>query len=345
MSISIPPKFLNPRARFNYQGRPCSIVSVGSYVPARVLTNADLEKMVETSDEWITTRTGIKQRRIAAADEYTSDMAARAAERAMARAGITPDQIDLIIVATVTPDMIFPSTACLVQHKLGAVRAAAFDLEAACAGFVYALEIGQQFIMSRTYDTVLVIGAEKLSSIVNWKDRNTCVLFGDGAGAVILQNRPGSHGLLTAVLGADGSKADLLRIPAGGCRLPASMETVAQKLHYIHMEGQETFKAAVEAMYTAAREALQRCNLDVSQLKCVIPHQANKRIIEAVCKKLGVKPNQIYVNLDRYGNTSAASVVIALDEAVQSGRIQRGDLVLLIVFGGGLTWAAAVIEW
>jgi len=345
MSISTPPKFLNPRARFNYQGRPCSIVSVGSYVPARVLTNADLEKMVETSDEWITTRTGIKQRRIAAADEYTSDMAARAAERAMARAGITPDQIDLIIVATVTPDMIFPSTACLVQHKLGAVRAAAFDLEAACAGFVYALEIGQQFIMSRTYDTVLVIGAEKLSSIVNWKDRNTCVLFGDGAGAVILQNRPGSHGLLTAVLGADGSKADLLRIPAGGCRLPASMETVAQKLHYIHMEGQETFKAAVEAMYTAAREALQRCNLDVSQLKCVIPHQANKRIIEAVCKKLGVKPNQIYVNLDRYGNTSAASVVIALDEAVQSGRIQRGDLVLLIVFGGGLTWAAAVIEW
>jgi 3-oxoacyl-[acyl-carrier-protein] synthase-3 len=301
--------------------------------------------MVETSDEWITTRTGIKQRRIAAADEYTSDMAARAAERAMARAGITPDQIDLIIVATVTPDMIFPSTACLVQHKLGAVRAAAFDLEAACAGFVYALEIGQQFIMSRTCDTVLVIGAEKLSSIVNWKDRNTCVLFGDGAGAVILQNRPGSHGLLTAVLGADGSKADLLRIPAGGCRLPASMETVAQKLHYIHMEGQETFKAAVEAMYTAAREALQRCNLDVSQLKCVIPHQANKRIIEAVCKKLGVKPNQIYVNLDRYGNTSAASVVIALDEAVQSGRIQRGDLVLLIVFGGGLTWAAAVIEW
>ncbi len=345
MSISTPPKFLNPRARFNYQGRPCSIVSVGSYVPARVLTNADLEKMVETSDEWITTRTGIKQRRIAAADEYTSDMAARAAERAIARAGITPEQIDLIIVATVTPDMIFPSTACLVQQKLGAVRAAAFDLEAACAGFVYALEIGQQFIMSRTYDTVLVIGAEKLSSIVNWKDRNTCVLFGDGAGAVILQNRPGSHGLLTAVLGADGSKADLLRIPAGGCRLPASQETVAQKLHYIHMEGQETFKAAVEAMYTAARLALERCNLDISHLKCIIPHQANKRIIEAVCKKLGAKPNQIFVNLDRYGNTSAASVVIALDEAVQSGRIQRGDLVLLIVFGGGLTWAAAVIEW
>jgi len=348
MSISTPPKFLNPRARFNYQGRPCSIVSVGSYVPARVLTNADLEKMVETSDEWITTRTGIKQRRIAAADEYTSDMAARAAERAIARAGITPEQIDLIIVATVTPDMIFPSTACLVQQKLGAVRAAAFDLEAACAGFVYALEIGQQFIMSRTYDTSFgVVGAEKLSSIVNWKDRNYLSFCSvSGAGAVILQNRPGSHGLLTAVRGGEsGSKADLLRIPAGGCRLPASQETVAQKLHYIHMEGQETFKAAVEAMYTAARLALERCNLDISHLKCIIPHQANKRIIEAVCKKLGAKPNQIFVNLDRYGNTSAASVVIALDEAVQSGRIQRGDLVLLIVFGGGLTWAAAVIEW
>ncbi len=202
------PKFKNPRARFNFQGRTCSISGVGSYVPARILTNAELEKMVDTSDEWITTRTGIKERRVAAKNEYTSDMAVKAAQRAMKMAGVTAEQIDLIVVATITPDMPFPSTACLVQQKLGARRAAAFDLEAACSGFIYGLEIGQQFIMSRTYDTVLVIGAEKLSSIVNWQDRNTCVLFGDGAGAAVLQNRPNAHGLLTAVMGADGGKGE-----------------------------------------------------------------------------------------------------------------------------------------
>ena len=229
------PKFKNPRARFNFQGRTCSISGVGSYVPARILTNAELEKMVDTSDEWITTRTGIKERRVAAKNEYTSDMAVKAAQRAMKMAGVTAEQIDLIAVATITPDMPFPSTACLVQQKLGARRAAAFDLEAACSGFIYGLEIGQQFIMSRTYDTVLVIGAEKLSSIVNWQDRNTCVLFGDGAGAAILQNRPHAHGLLTAVMGADGGKADLLFMPGGGSRSPASAETVAGKLHYLQM--------------------------------------------------------------------------------------------------------------
>lgn len=345
MSASPGKKFVNPRAKYNYVGRPCSIVSVGSYTPSRVLTNADLEKMVDTTDEWIVTRTGIRERRLAAPDEYTSDMAARAAQKAMAKGGITPEQIDLIIVATVTPDMIFPSTACLVQKKIGATRAAAFDLEAACAGFVYGLEIGQQFIMTRTYDTVLVIGAEKLSAIVNWKDRNTCVLFGDGAGAAILQSRPGSHGLLTAVMGADGSKADLLKIPAGGSMRPASPDTVANHLHYIHMAGQETFKAAVKAMHTAALEALRRCQIDISQIKCIIPHQANRRIIDAVGERLGARPDQIFINVDKYGNTSAASVAIALDEAVESGRIQRGDLVLLLVFGAGLTWAAAVIEW
>ncbi|HLP75526.1 MAG TPA: beta-ketoacyl-ACP synthase III [Candidatus Paceibacterota bacterium] len=337
--------FKNPRAKHNFQGRTCSIAAVGSYIPAKVLTNADLEKIVETSDEWITSRTGIKERHIAAEGEFTSDLGAEAARRAMAKAGITADQIDLIIVATITPDMPFPSTACLVQHKIGAKRAAAFDLEAACSGFIYALEIGQQFIMSRTYDTVLVIGAEKLSAITDWKDRNTCVLFGDGAGAAILQSRPSSHGLLTAVMGADGEKSELLFMPGGGSRRPATVDTVNARLHYLRMEGKETFKNAVQAMQTAATEALRRCELDITKIKCVIPHQANRRIIDAVGDRLGAKPEQLFVNLDKYGNTSAASVAIALDEAVESGRIQRGDLILLVVFGAGLTWGAAVIEW
>lgn len=340
-----PAPFTNPRAKYNFQGRTCSIAGVGSYVPERVLTNADLEKMVATTDEWITSRTGIKERRISAKDQFTSDLAAKAAEKAMANAGVTADQIDLIIVATITPDMPFPSTACLVQRKLGAFRAAAFDLEAACSGFIYGLEIAQQFIMSRTYDTVLVIGAEKLSSIVDWEDRNTCVLFGDGAGAAILRNRPDSHGLLTAVMGADGQKCDLLHMPAGGSRCPATAESVNNRLHYLRMEGKEVFKNAVQAMMTAAQEALARCNLNISQIKCVIPHQANRRIIDAVADRLGATPEQCFINLHRYGNTSAASVAIALDEAVSSGRVQKGDLMLLVVFGAGLTWGAAVIEW
>jgi 3-oxoacyl-[acyl-carrier-protein] synthase-3 len=338
-------KFKNPRARYNFQGRTCSITGVGSYVPERILTNAELEKMVDTSDDWITSRTGIKERRIAAKDEFTSDLATRAAMRAIQKAGISPSQIDLIIVATITPDMPFPSTACLVQQKIGANRAAAFDLEAACSGFIYALEIAQQFIMSRTYDTVLVIGAEKLSSIVDWEDRNTCVLFGDGAGAAVLQNRPNAHGLLTAVMGADGDKADLLFMPGGGSRCPASAESVASRLHYLRMEGKETFKNAVQAMQTAATEALKRCEIDISRIKLVIPHQANQRIIDAVGERLGAKPEQLFVNLHKYGNTSAASVAIALDEAVDSGQVHRGDLILLVVFGAGLTWGAAVIEW
>jgi len=318
---------------------------VGSYVPSKVLTNADLEKMVNTSDEWITTRTGIKERHIAAQGEFTSDLGAEAALRAMRRAEVTADQIDLIVVATITPDMPFPSTAALIQCKIGAHRAAAFDLEAACAGFIYALEVAQQFIMSRTYDTVLVIGAEKLSSIVDWQDRNTCVLFGDGAGAAILRNRPDSHGLLTAVMGADGRKADLLFMAGGGSRCPATAESVAARQHYLRMEGKETFKSAVQAMQTAAEEALRRCEIDISRIKLVIPHQANLRIITAVGERLGARPEQMFVNLHNYGNTSAASVAIALDEAVQSGQVQHGDLLLLVVFGAGLTWGAAVIEW
>ncbi len=338
-------RFKNPRAEHGFQGRSCSILSVGSYVPDRILTNADLEKMVDTSDEWITTRTGIKERRIAAENEFTSDMGAMAAQRAMQAAGIKAVQIDLIIVATLTADMMFPSTACLVQQKIGAKRAAAFDVEAACSGFIYALEIGQQFITSRTYDTVLVIGAEKLSTIVDWTDRNTCVLFGDGAGAAILQNGPNAHGLLTACMGADGEKSDLLYMPGGGSMCPATKNSIAAGLHYLRMDGKETFKNAVNAMLTAAKEAMRRCEVDISQIKCVIPHQANRRIIEAVGERLGVRPDQVFVNLEKYGNTSAASVAIALDEAVRSGAVQRGDLVLLVVFGAGLTWAAAIIEW
>jgi 3-oxoacyl-[acyl-carrier-protein] synthase-3 len=337
--------FKNPRAKHNFQGRSCSITSVGSYVPKRTLKNADLEKLVETTDEWIVSRTGIRERHIAAETEYTSDMATQAALRAMQSGNITPEQIDLIIVATITPDMPFPATACLVQQKIGAKRAAAFDIEAACSGFIYALEVGQQFIMSRTYETVLVIGAEKLSSIIDWSDRNTCVLFGDGAGAAILQHRPDAHGLLTACMGADGKQAELLCMPGGGSRCPATVESVQAKLHHLRMDGKETFKNAVMAMQTAGLEALRRCELDISQIKCVIPHQANQRIIDAVGERLGAKPEQVFINLDKHGNTSAASVAIALDEAVQAGRIQRGDLVLLVVFGAGLTWAAAVIEW
>ena len=235
------PKFKNPRAQHGFQGRTCSIISVGSYVPDSVVTNADLERMVDTSDEWITSRTGIKERRRAGDNEFTSDMAAQAALRAMKNGGIAPEQIDLVIVATITPDMPFPATACLVQQKIGARRAAAFDIEAACSGFIFALEIGQQFIMSRTYNTVLVIGAEKLSTIVDWKDRNTCVLFGDGAGAAILQHRSDGHGLLTACMGSDGSQAELLCMPGGGSRCPASTESVSSGMHFLRMDVQFCF--------------------------------------------------------------------------------------------------------
>ena len=339
------PDIKNPRAKHDFIGRTCSISAVASYVPGKVLTNDDLEKRIDTTNEWITTRTGIKERRIAAADEHTSDMAAHAAQRALERAGVDPADVDLIILATITPDMPFPATACLVQEKLGAHNAAAFDIEAACSGFVYALEIGQQFIMSRTYDTVLVIGAEKLSSIMDWEDRNTCVLFGDGAGAAVLQNRENSHGLLTACMGADGRKASILSQPGGGCLHPATAKTVSDRLHFLRMDGKDVFKSAVNAMATAAREALGRCELEIDRIKCIIPHQANMRILKAVGDRLGASEDQVFSNLERYGNTSAASVAIALDEAVEQGRVERGDLILLLVFGAGLTWGAAIIEW
>ena len=325
--------------------RTVSITGVGSYLPARILTNQDLEKMVSTTSEWITTRTGIEQRRIAAPNEATSDLALLASKRALQDAKITPDQVELIIVATITPDMLFPSTACLVQQKLGARRAAAFDIEAACSGFVYALDIAAHFVQSHTYDTVLVIGAEKMSSVINWKDRNTCVLFGDGAGAAVVQNRPTAHGLLTTCLGADGTKATLLDMPGGGSACPASLESLQKRMHFLRMDGKETFKNAVNAMVSAATEALDRCGLSISQIRCIIPHQANLRIISAVGERLGATEDQVFINVKKYGNTSAASVAIALDEAVRTERIRRGDLVLMVVFGAGLTWGAAIIEW
>jgi 3-oxoacyl-[acyl-carrier-protein] synthase-3 len=338
-------KFINPRAGPHFNNRTCSILGVGSYVPDRILTNDDLEKMVDTSDEWITSRTGIKERRLAAKHQHTSDLATAAALAAMKRAKVTAGQIDLIIVATITPDMPFPSTACIVQRKIGAAHAAAFDIEAACSGFIYALEIGRHFIMAHTADTVLVIAADKLSSIVNWKDRNTCVLFGDGAGAAILRHRPKAHGLLTTCLGADGNKGHLLCMPGGGSQCPPTPHSLAAGLHFLRMDGKETFKNAINAMHFAASEALRRCSTRISDIKCVIPHQANRRIIDALAQRLDAAPGQIFTNVEKYGNTSAASVAIALDEAVQQRGIKKGDLILLIAFGAGLTWAAAVIEW
>jgi 3-oxoacyl-[acyl-carrier-protein] synthase-3 len=314
-------------------------------VPERILTNAELEKMVDTSDEWIVARTGMRERRIAAKNEFTSDMAAHAARRAIAQAGIGPEDVDLIILATVTPDMFFPSTSCFVQKKIGAKRAACFDISAACSGFLYAIEIAQQFITSCTYNTVLVIGADKLSSIVDWTDRNTCVLFGDGAGAAVLRNRAGSHGVVYTYMGSDGTLSDVLHMPGGGCRFPPSEEMFSKKLRTIHMSGKETYKYAVTALLTAANSALKGAGLTPDDLACIIPHQANLRIIEAVAGRMGVPIERFMVNLDRFGNTSAAAVAIALDEANRTERMKIGDFVLLIVFGGGLTWASSVIQW
>jgi 3-oxoacyl-[acyl-carrier-protein] synthase-3 len=315
-------------------------------VPERILTNEDLSRTVDTTDEWITTRTGIKERRIAAKDEFTSDMATKAAQAAIEQAGISGEEIDLILVATASPDMVFPATACFVQTRIGATRAACLDVSAACAGFLFAVEIAQQFITSHTYETVLVIGAEKLSSITNWTDRNTCVLFGDGAGAAILRHRgEGTHGVISTHIGSDGQYADILFMPGGGCRTPITRENADQWLQTIHMSGKDVYKQAVIAMVDASKKALDKAGLTIEDIACVIPHQANVRIIEAIADRLKIPFERFYVNLDRYGNSSAAAVAIALDEANRSGRIKVGDYVLMVVFGGGLTWASTVIEW
>ncbi len=325
--------------------RNAHVTGWGRYAPEHVLTNKDLERIVDTSDEWITTRTGIKQRRVAAKDEHTSDMATKAALNAMEQAKISAKEIDLILVATATPDMLFPATACFVQKKIGATNVACLDVSAACAGFLFGLEIGQQFITSHTYDIVLVIGADKLTSITNWTDRNTCVLFGDGAGAAILAHRVGSHGVISTHIASDGRFSDILFMPGGGSRCPITRENAHMNLATIHMTGKEVYKQAVTAMLSAAKKALDEAGLSIHDIACVIPHQANLRIIEAIADRLGIPLEKFMVNLDRYGNTSAAAVAIALDEANRSGRIKKGDYVLMVVFGGGLTWAGTVLEW
>jgi len=325
--------------------RTVSIVGTGSYLPEKILTNEDLSRMVDTSDEWITTRTGIKQRRVAAKDENTSDMAAKAALNALEQAEVSAKDVDLILVATATPDMLFPATACFVQKKIGAANAACLDISAACAGFLFGIEIAQQFITSHTHDTVLVIGAEKLTSITNWTDRNTCVLFGDGAGAAVLQHRGSAHGVISTHIGSDGEFTDILFMPGGGSRCPITRDNVDLNLATIHMTGKEVYKQAVTAMVAASKRVLADAGLSADDIACVIPHQANLRIIEAIADRLDIPLEKFYMNLDRYGNTSAAAVAIALDEANRSGRIKAGDYVLMVVFGGGLTWASTIIEW
>jgi 3-oxoacyl-[acyl-carrier-protein] synthase-3 len=325
--------------------RTVSIVGTGSYMPEKRLTNADLMGIVDTTDEWITTRTGIKERRIAAKDEQTSDMASKAALKALDQAGVAPIDVDLILVATATPDMLFPATACFVQKKIGATNAACLDIAAACAGFLFGIEIAQQFITSHTHNTVLVIGAEKLSSITNWTDRNTCVLFGDGAGAAVLQHRGRAHGVISTHIGSDGAFTDILFMPGGGSRCPITKENADQNLATIHMTGKDVYKQAVISMLSASKIALEKAGLTTDDIACVIPHQANLRIIEAIADRLKIPLDRFYVNLDKYGNTSAAAVAMALDEANRTGRIKRGDYVLMVVFGGGLTWASTVIEW
>jgi 3-oxoacyl-[acyl-carrier-protein] synthase-3 len=320
------------------------IVGVGKYLPKKVLTNAGLEKMVDTSDEWIVTRTGIKQRRLAAKGEAASDMAIKAGRQALEDARLDPEKVELIIVATVTPDMSFPSTACFVQAKLGAKSAACFDISAACAGFVYAIVIAQQFIARGAYKNALVIGTEVLSSVTDWKDRNTCVLFGDGAGAAVISEVK-SGGILSAYLGADGSMGELLMMPGGGSRHPASSRTLASRMHYIKMRGNELFKIAVLTMTEAAQVALKKAGLKCQDVDLVIPHQANMRIIMAMAKKLGLTEDKIYLNIERYGNMSSASTATALCEAAREGRIKKGDIVLLDAFGAGLVWGACVIKW
>jgi 3-oxoacyl-[acyl-carrier-protein] synthase-3 len=322
-----------------------SIIGTGSFVPEKILSNADLERMVETNDEWIVTRTGIRQRRIAAEDQTTSDLAAEAAKAAMLNAGVGPEEIDMIIVATVTPDMFFPSTACFVQTKIGAKNAACFDVSAACSGFLFALETARQFIASGARKTVLVIGAEKLSTIVDWTDRNTCVLFGDGAGAAILRHKPGARGMIHTHMGSDGRQSEILYIPGGACRTPVTAENAAQRLNTIKMNGKETYKQAVTAMMDAGNRVLEAGGIRAEELACIIPHQANVRIIEAIADRIGIPMERFLVNLDKFGNTSAAAVAIALDEANRTGRMKEGDYILLVVFGGGLTWAGSLIQW
>jgi len=321
------------------------ITGTGSAVPDKVLTNLDLEKMVDTTDEWITTRTGIKERRIAAEGEYTSTFATRAAEKALEMAGVKAEELDLIIVATITADFPFPATACLVQNNIKAVNAAAFDVSAACSGFIYGLSMADKFIRTGSAKKVLVIGAEVLSRIVDWTDRNTCLLFGDGAGAVVVEACAGDYGILSSHIHSDGSYWELLYQPGCGSRNPPVQKTLDDKLIYMVMEGNEVFKLAVRAMEDVANEALAANGMSTADIDLFIPHQANRRIIDAIGKRLDLTEKQVFINLDRYGNTSAASIPLALDEAIHASRIKEGDIVLFDAFGGGLTWGSVLLRW
>jgi len=320
------------------------ITGIGMCVPKQVLTNKELEKMVDTSDEWITTRTGIKERRIAQPGIASSDLAQNAALKALESAKLKPEEVELIIVATITPDMPFPSTACFVQSKIGAKNAACFDIGAACSGFIYGLVSAKHFIDSGMYKNALVIGVEVLSSVTDYTDRNTCVLFGDGAGAAVLQH-VSSGGILSHYLGADGELANLLYLPGGGSKNPASADTVKNKLHYIKMSGTEVFKSAVRLMTDAATRAVCEANLGCKDISLLIPHQANMRIINSVRQRIGLPEEKVYLNVAKYGNVSAASTIIALCEAVQEKRVKKGDIVVLVAFGAGFTWGSIVIKW
>jgi len=320
------------------------ILGTGSSVPEKILTNYDLEQMVDTSDEWITSRTGIKERRIANSNETTSDFALRAAQQALEAAGISPEELDLIMVATVTPDMLFPATACLLQRDLGASRAACLDVEAGCTGFVYALSMAEKYLRGGGGEKALVVGAETLSKILDWQDRSTCVLFGDGAGAVVL-GLGEEPGILADCLGSDGGGAHLLEIPGGCSRFPASHQTVENRLHYIKMNGNEVFKFAVRIMEEASRRVVQKAGFSLDEVSLFIPHQANIRIIQSASRRLGIASERVFVNVHKYGNTSSASVPIALDEANKEGRLEKEGLVLLVGFGAGLTWGSTLIRW
>ncbi len=320
------------------------IVGTGSYVPERVLTNADLERMVATSDTWIVERTGIRERRIAAPGEACSDLGTKAAERALEAAGLTAADLDLILVATCTGDSPLPSTACLIQHRLGAVRAAACDISAACCGFVYALAVGDAYVKTGLRH-ILVVGAEVMSVITDWTDRSTCILFGDGAGAVVLGPADGDRGILSSHLHSDGNLWDLICVPGGGSRIPPSDKMLADGLQYIKMKGNETFKVAVKTLEESARETLSANHLSMDDLDLYVPHQANARIIKAVADRLELPMEKVVLNMDRYGNTSAASIPLALDEAVRAARVKDGSLVMIAAFGSGLTWASALIRW
>ncbi|RKX42895.1 MAG: 3-oxoacyl-ACP synthase [Verrucomicrobia bacterium] len=324
--------------------RTVSIIGTGSYVPEKVLTNHDLEKIVDTTDEWIHSRTGMRERHIAATDQATSDLGTEAAKAALADAGISAEEVDLLVVATLSPDMFFPSTACFVQEKIGAKNAFCYDLGAACSGFLFALDNAKNQIASGAVKTALVIGAEKMSTFIDWEDRSTCILFGDGAGAAVLQAGGEGRGIMKSVMGSDGSLADLLWTPGGGSRNPATHEMIDQRQQYLKMQGREVFKHAVVRMTEAVVQALEKNNVGVDDIKCFIPHQANIRIIGSIAKRLGIA-DRIYTNVEKYANTSSAALAIALDESVKDGTIQQGDLVALTVFGGGFTWGANVLEW